>query len=111
MSRIVWAEPALHDLQAIHDFLARDSKPYATLLLERIFLAVDQLEKFPLIGRAVPRSECRCASFSSTRTASCIERAFSRGRLPYNHARNRLYEAKPGRTVHSPIFGRSLHCA
>jgi plasmid stabilization system protein ParE len=44
----------MDDLQAIRDFIGRDSPRYATMVVERIVAAVDILERFPLAGRQVP---------------------------------------------------------
>lgn len=44
----------MDDLQAIRDFIGRDSPKYATLVVERIVAAVDVLDQFPLAGRMVP---------------------------------------------------------
>jgi toxin ParE1/3/4 len=44
-------------LQAIHDFIARDSTRYARAEAARILAAIDQLEEFPDCGRVVPEYE------------------------------------------------------
>jgi toxin ParE1/3/4 len=44
----------MDDLQAIRDFIGRDSPRYATMVVERIVAAVDILDRFPLAGRKVP---------------------------------------------------------
>jgi len=49
-----WTPQAADDLQAIHDFIARDSPRYARAEVERILAALDQLEVFPDSGRIVP---------------------------------------------------------
>ena len=49
-----WTSQATDDLQAIYDFIARDSPHYAQLTVEEIILAVDRLVQFPLMGRVVP---------------------------------------------------------
>jgi toxin ParE1/3/4 len=54
VSRVRWAPQAADDLQAIRDFIGRDSPRYAALVVERIVAAVDILERFPLSGRRVP---------------------------------------------------------
>lgn len=41
-------------MQAIHDFIARDSLRYARAEAERILAAIDRLEEFPDSGRIVP---------------------------------------------------------
>jgi toxin ParE1/3/4 len=45
---------AADDLQALHDFISRDSVHYANLVVERLVSAVDMLAEFPLSGRRVP---------------------------------------------------------
>lgn len=54
MTEVRWTQQAADDLQAIHDFIARDSLRYARAEVERIFGAIDQLEVFPGCGRIVP---------------------------------------------------------
>jgi toxin ParE1/3/4 len=49
-----WTPQAADDLQAIYDFIARDSRYYAQLTVEDILAAIDRLERFPLMGRHVP---------------------------------------------------------
>lgn len=45
---------AVEDLDAIREFIARDSPRYADLVVERLVTAVDILEQFPQAGRIVP---------------------------------------------------------
>ena len=54
MVKINWTKTALNDLKAIYDYIEKDSKFYAGRLIEKIIVAVDQLENFPLSGRIVP---------------------------------------------------------
>ena len=54
MSRIRWTPQAVEDLQAIRDFIARDSEHYALLVVQRLVEAIDVLEDFPAVGRRVP---------------------------------------------------------
>lgn len=49
-----WTPQAADDLQAIYDFIARDSSYYAQLTVENIIGSIDLLERFPLMGRQVP---------------------------------------------------------
>ena len=42
------------DLQAIRDFIERDSPRYGRLVAERLFDATQRIEAFPLSGRIVP---------------------------------------------------------
>ena len=54
MIRVRWTEQAIADLEAIRDYVARDSAHYAALLVERLVASVDHVEHFPEIGRIVP---------------------------------------------------------
>ena len=56
MTVVRWTPQAADDLQAIYDFIARDSPHYAQLTVENILAANDRLEQFPLMGRRVPES-------------------------------------------------------
>jgi len=49
-----WTPQAADDLQAIYDFIARDSPHYAQLTVETILAAIDRLQQFPLMGRQIP---------------------------------------------------------
>jgi toxin ParE1/3/4 len=57
--RIAWSEPAIADLVAIHDYIARDSKHYAERFIERLVAAVEPLGNFPNLGRVVPEGDDR----------------------------------------------------
>ena len=54
MAAIVWTGPALEDLRQIYQFIARDSKQYAGIMVRRIRTAVSRLGNFPKRGRIVP---------------------------------------------------------
>ena len=54
MTRVRWTPQAADDLQAIYDFIARDSPHYAQLTVEKILASIDLLERFPLRGRQIP---------------------------------------------------------
>lgn len=54
MTRVVWTVPALEDVEAARDFVARDSPRYARALVERLLAAAERLADFPLVGRVVP---------------------------------------------------------
>ena len=56
MTKVVWTEPAIADLQAIVDFVARDSDLYASTIAERIVGRVERLAHFPESGRMVPEA-------------------------------------------------------
>ena len=51
---IVWSPQSLGDLDAIHEYIAKDSEQYADLTIARIFSAVEHLLPFPQSGRIVP---------------------------------------------------------
>ncbi|TSA54149.1 MAG: type II toxin-antitoxin system RelE/ParE family toxin [Planctomycetaceae bacterium] len=55
--KIEWTEPALLDLQNIRDYIRRDSEYYATRFVERIIEVVENLKKFPEMGRSIPEAE------------------------------------------------------
>jgi plasmid stabilization system protein ParE len=54
VTSVRWTPQAADDLQAIYDFIARDSRHYAQLVVEDILGAVNRLPQFPLMGRLVP---------------------------------------------------------
>ena len=54
MIEIKWTEPALNDLRAIRDYIARDSAYYAEKVVDEAFDKVDTLKDFPNMGRQVP---------------------------------------------------------
>ena len=55
--RILWSPQSLRDLDAIHEYIAKDSDHYAGLTIARIFSAVEQLIHFPHSGRIVPERD------------------------------------------------------
>lgn len=54
MSRIVWTDPALEDLEGIRAYIARDSESYANALVLEVVEAVERMARFPRAGRFVP---------------------------------------------------------
>lgn len=54
MIAIRWSPQAADDLEAIRDFIARDSDHYAKLVMQRIAAAIDLLATSPRMGRVVP---------------------------------------------------------
>ena len=54
MVEIRWTHQACRDLQAIVEFIAKDSPHYARLFVVDIFQAVDRIAEFPRSGRIVP---------------------------------------------------------
>lgn len=54
MARLIWAEPALQDLDAIADFIALDKPDAAHRLVRRVFDRVEQLTEHPRSGSVPP---------------------------------------------------------
>jgi len=54
VTEVRWTTQAADDLQAIYDFIGRDSEQYAQVIVEGILAVIDNLEQFPLLGRTVP---------------------------------------------------------
>jgi plasmid stabilization system protein ParE len=54
MVRVKWAGPALADLRGVYDFIARDSRRYAQLTVEKIRTSARRLADFPEIGHVLP---------------------------------------------------------
>ena len=50
MARIIWADPAIQDLDAIADYIALDKPEAARHLVEQVLAAVGKLRKFPRMG-------------------------------------------------------------
>jgi toxin ParE1/3/4 len=50
MAEIIWTEPALHDLDAIADYIALDNPEAASHLIRRVFKHVEQLRNHPRSG-------------------------------------------------------------
>ena len=47
MAEVVWAEPALNNLDAIADYIALDNPEAARRLVKKIFQHVDHLQSHP----------------------------------------------------------------
>lgn len=54
MAEVVWAEPALSDLDAIADYIALDNPQAARDLVQRVFRHVGQLAEHPKSGSRPP---------------------------------------------------------
>lgn len=57
MGEIKWTDRASSNLQAIHDYIARDSKTYANRFIKSLIKATTKLEILPRCGRIVPELE------------------------------------------------------
>ena len=51
MARLIWAAPALADLDEIAEYIALDDRPAAARYVRRVFDTVDRLKQFPDSGR------------------------------------------------------------
>ncbi|MGR2737751.1 type II toxin-antitoxin system RelE/ParE family toxin [Billgrantia sp. Q4P2] len=54
MAEVIWAEPALTDLDAIAEYIALDNPAAASHLVEAVFDATERLHAFPQSGRIPP---------------------------------------------------------
>ena len=50
MARIIWTEPALHDLDEIADYISLDKPVAATRFVQRVFERIEQLATLPMSG-------------------------------------------------------------
>jgi plasmid stabilization system protein ParE len=49
MVEIIWTDNAIHDLNDIGDYISKDSIRYAEITVNKLFTAVDILEKNPFV--------------------------------------------------------------
>jgi toxin ParE1/3/4 len=54
VSRILWAEPDLQELDEALDYIAQDNPEVAEQLGRKVHAAVGRLAKYPQLGRTVP---------------------------------------------------------
>jgi toxin ParE1/3/4 len=54
MAELIWTEPALHDLDAIADYIALDKPEAARQFVQRVFRHVEQLIAQPESGSRPP---------------------------------------------------------
>jgi len=52
--RVTWSPEAVEDLEAIAEYIERDSSFYAQSVVSKILAASKKVGDFPLIGRVVP---------------------------------------------------------
>ena len=70
MGKVIWAPSALDDIDAIAEYIARDSIDRAALFVTRLFEITDRLQEFPLSGRVIPEigeQSCREIIYGSYR--------------------------------------------
>lgn len=51
---LIWSSESLEDIDAIAQFIARDSRHHAQRVVEALLVLGDAIEAQPLAGRAVP---------------------------------------------------------
>lgn len=51
MARLIWADPALLDLEEIADYIALDNPRAASRYVRKVFAAVDRLKRYPSSGK------------------------------------------------------------
>jgi toxin ParE1/3/4 len=54
MGQVIWSPSALSDIDAIAEYIARDSADRAALFVTRLLDATDRLSAFPDSGRVIP---------------------------------------------------------
>lgn len=54
MAEIKWTLQAIGDLEAISEFISRDSAFYARLFVNKVVNSIERLKKFPESGRILP---------------------------------------------------------
>ncbi len=52
--RVTWSPEALDDVEAIAEYIERDSPIYARAVVQKILAATRKLQRFPRAGRTVP---------------------------------------------------------
>ncbi|MCF6337483.1 MAG: type II toxin-antitoxin system RelE/ParE family toxin [Gammaproteobacteria bacterium] len=57
MAQVIWAEPALSDLNEMAEYIALDNPEAAAHLVREVFSAVERLEQHPESGRRPPELE------------------------------------------------------
>jgi plasmid stabilization system protein ParE len=50
MAKVIWADPAIQDLDAIADYIALDKPAAARQLAQEVLKAVEMLQRFPQMG-------------------------------------------------------------
>ena len=54
MVKVVWSDFAIHELDDIGEYIAKDSQRYAKVVIQNLFESTDLLESHPKVGRIVP---------------------------------------------------------
>lgn len=78
MAKIIWSPSALNDIDAIAEYISRDSVYHASLFIDRLFEAADRILQQQKIGRIIPeigRDDCREVIYGSYRIMYKIEKS------------------------------------
>ena len=54
MAEVTWTPPSVEDLRQIHQFISKDSKQYAAIVVRNVRGSAERLRAFPESGRPVP---------------------------------------------------------
>jgi len=98
MVKIVWTDKAIDDLDDIGHYIAIDSEKYAKIVVNRLFKAVDVLERHPRIGRMVPEfnnKDIREMINGSYRIVYTIKSQFQIDILTIHHSVRLLNDPSP----------------
>lgn len=57
VEKIIWTEDGLCSLEEIVEFIAKDSRYFASNFVKNVLTCVEKLPKFPHLGRVVPEYE------------------------------------------------------
>ena len=72
--RVTWSPEALDDVEAIAEYIERDSPVYARAVVQKILATTRKLQRFPRAGRTVPELDVTPSANSwSTAIASSTE--------------------------------------
>lgn len=55
--KVLWADAAVAQLEAIHDYVSQTSPEYASRIVDRLTKRSVQISAFPFFGRRVPEYE------------------------------------------------------
>lgn len=100
MAIIKWTPQALNDVEAIANFISRDSDYYARMFTVEVFEIVERLELFPKSGRMFPelnRKEIKEIIFGNYRIIYRVKNAFVEILTVYHSAR--LFDIKKIKTL------------
>jgi toxin ParE1/3/4 len=81
MAELIWTGPALSDLSEIAEYIALENPPAARALVQRVFSAVESLERHPASGK-VP-SELEGKRYREVICGPC--------RVFYRHSKGQIF--------------------